>query len=377
MRPRSSTSAAVRGSTTDPRRRRAGRGRPGDPAAVRTGHRLVPQRAGCRGRGGGPAGAAPYGLGAGGGAHRPDERAAARLLAAVGGAVRYRVVAEGEGERRGCPPCGRGRVGSLTVAVDFAQEIKDLRATMDSVREVTDLDKLEGPDRRPRGAGRRPRPLGRPRAGAGGHQPPVPRQHRARAGHRHGRRASTTSRPSSRWARRRRDADDDGRGRARARRPAARPSASSRSAPCCHGEYDEREAVVTIRVRRRWRRRRRLRRDADAHVPALGRAPRLPDQGHGHLLRRGGRAEVGDLRGQRAVRVRHTSRSRPAPTAWCGSARSTTRAAARPASPRSRSSRSSSRPTASRSPRTRSRSTSSAPAAPAARASTPPTRRSG
>jgi peptide chain release factor 2 len=29
------------------------------------------------------------------------------------------------------------------VAVDFAQELKDLRATMDSVREVTDLDKLK------------------------------------------------------------------------------------------------------------------------------------------------------------------------------------------------------------------------------------------
>ena len=39
------------------------------------------------------------------------------------------------------------------------------------------------------------------------------------------------------------------------------------------GEYDEREAVVTIRSGRRWRRRRRLRRDADADVPALGRAP--------------------------------------------------------------------------------------------------------
>ena len=31
----------------------------------------------------------------------------------------------------------------LTVAVDFSQEIKDLRTTMASVREVTDLSKLE------------------------------------------------------------------------------------------------------------------------------------------------------------------------------------------------------------------------------------------
>ena len=56
------------------------------------------------------------------------------------------------------------------------------------------------------------------------------------------------------------------------------------------GEYDQREAVVTIRVRRRWRRRRGLRRDAAAHVPALGGAARLPDDGARHLLRGGGRA---------------------------------------------------------------------------------------
>ena len=42
------------------------------------------------------------------------------------------------------------------------------------------------------------------------------------------------------------------------------------------GEYDEREALVTIRSGGRRRRRRRLRRDAHAHVPALGRAARLP-----------------------------------------------------------------------------------------------------
>ena len=48
-----------------------------------------------------------------------------------------------------------------------------------------------------------------------------------------------------------------------------------------------------------------------------------------HLLRRGGRPQVGDLRGRRALRLRHAVASRPAPTAWCGSARSTTRAGAR------------------------------------------------
>ena len=37
----------------------------------------------------------------------------------------------------------RRRVGLTLVAVDFSQEIKDLRTTMASVREVTDLTKLE------------------------------------------------------------------------------------------------------------------------------------------------------------------------------------------------------------------------------------------
>ena len=34
-------------------------------------------------------------------------------------------------------------IGLTLVAVDFSQEIKDLRTTMASVREVTDLSKLE------------------------------------------------------------------------------------------------------------------------------------------------------------------------------------------------------------------------------------------
>ena len=37
---------------------------------------------------------------------------------------------------------GGTRVGLTLVAVDFGEEIKHLRATMDSVREVTNLDAL-------------------------------------------------------------------------------------------------------------------------------------------------------------------------------------------------------------------------------------------
>ena len=85
------------------------------------------------------------------------------------------------------------------------------------------------------------------------------------------------------------------------------------------------------------RRRGRLRRDAHADVPPLGRAPRLPDRGLRHVLRRGGRHQVGDLRGQGALRLRHPLASSRAPTASSASAPSTTRAAARRPSPASRS----------------------------------------
>ena len=131
-----------------------------------------------------------------------------------------------------------------------------------------------------------------------------PGQHRVRARHRHG--------PADR---RPRDARRDGhRGRRRRRHHGRGRAASWSSLQKAVGELEVRTLLVgRVRrarggrhdpLRRRWRRRRRLRRDADADVPALGRAARLPGHGHGHLLRRGGRPEVGDLRGQRALRVR-------------------------------------------------------------------------
>jgi hypothetical protein len=68
------------------------------------------------------------------------------------------------------------------------------------------------------------------------------------------------------------------------------------------------------------------------------------------------------------------SRSRPAPTGWSGSARSTTRAGGRPGLPRSRWFRSSSRPTRSRSLTRTSGSTSTVRPAPVGSRSTRPTR---
>ena len=115
-------------------------------------------------------------------------------------------------------------------------------------------------------------------------------------------------------------------------------------------------------------RRRRLRRDAHAHVPALGRAARLRHRRLRHLLRRGGRASSRPR--SRSTRPTPTARSRSsrAPTGWCGSRRSTTRAAGRPRSPASRWLPVVETATTSRSTRRTCGSTSTAPRAPAARA---------
>ena len=109
-----------------------------------------------------------------------------------------------------------------------------------------------------------------------------------------------------------------------------RRSASSRSARCSPATYDVREALVTIRSEAGGV-------DAADFAEMLMRmylrwAERhgYPDRGLRHLLRGRGRHQVGDVRGQGAVRLRHARRSSRARTASCGSARSTTRAAARP-----------------------------------------------
>ena len=76
-----------------------------------------------------------------------------------------------------------------------------------------------------------------------------------------------------------------------------------------------------------------LGRDAAAHVPALGRAPRLQDRGD-----RGLRGEVAGIKSA-TIRSRASTPSagcapRPACTAWCASRRSTPATAATPRSPR-------------------------------------------
>ena len=275
---------------------------------------------------------------AGGGAHRPDEASSCPPSGGGRRPVRDRVVAEGEGERRGCPLCGRGRVGSV--------DSWPLTSTRDQGPPRDDGLRARG-DRPGQARGTRsPSSRSRPRAPDLWDDPEHAQEVTSRAVPRQ----QPSSSGSPAWT----TAIDDlevlvemGRGGGRRRRPWPRPSASS--PPCSKavgelevrtlldGEYDEREAVVTIR-------------SGAGGVDAADFAEMLmrmylrwaerhgyPTTVHGHLLRRGGRAEVGHLRGQRALRVRQPLASRPAPTAWCGSARSTTRAAARPASPRSRS----------------------------------------
>ena len=89
-------------------------------------------------------------------------------------------------------------------------------------------------------------------------------------------------------------------------------------------------------LRRRRRRRGGLGRDADADVHPLGGAAQIPRRGVRHVLRRGGGHQERDLRRARAHSPTARSRSSRAPTGWCASARSTTRADGRPRSPKSR-----------------------------------------
>ena len=142
------------------------------------------------------------------------------------------------------------------------------------------------------------------------------------------------------------------------------------------GEYDEREALVTIRSEAGGV-------DAADFAEMLMRMYLRWSERHGYPTEvyDTSYAEEAGIKSPPSRSRRPTptapSPSSRAPTGWSGSPRSTTRAAGRPRSPASRWRRSWRPATTSRSTRRSSGSTSTARPDPAARASTPPTRRSG
>ena len=247
---------------------------------------------------------------------------------------------------------------------------------MNTIGQVLDLGKMRERDRRPRRPGRRARPVGRRGQRDPRHRPPLRAPGRARQVHRPRVAASRTSRSWSRWPRRR----------------ATPPPSRTPSASCgrikksvesleirtlLNGEYDAREALVSIRsgaggvdaadfaetlmrMYVRWAEQHKYPVEVyetsyaeEAGLKSATFAIHAP-YAYGTLS-----VEAGT---HRLVRIspfdnqgrRQTSASRP-----------------------SRSCRCSSRPTRSRSPTRTSGSTSTAPAAPAASRSTRPTPRSG
>ena len=232
---------------------------------------------------------------------------------------------------------GAHRVAWSVVNADVAAELKELSTTLESIEAVVGPARAARRDRRPVGAGGPARTCGTTRR----------RRRRSPAGCRTCRAScgasrtcgagSTTSPVLYELAEDEDDAAPLAEAEAELRRAARRRSTSSRSAPCC---------PASTTPARRWSR--------SAPRPAASTPPTSPrccmrmylrwaerhgyaDRGLRHLLRRGGRHQVGHVRRSRRRTPTARCRSSRAPTGWCASPRSTTRAAARPPSPASRS----------------------------------------
>ena len=263
-------------------------------------------------------------------------------------------------------PCAESRphVGLTPRGCRLPQAIGTSARPWASVREVTDPAALQAQITEV-GVQRRPSQLCGTTQGAGRHLVSVARPGRARPGHRHGRPHPDDLGPLVEMGRRRTTPKTLPRPSVSSS-PSPRPSVSSRCGPCCR--------VSTTSARRSSRSARRgWRRNAAgfaemfvAHVSRWASAW-VCREGRGHLVCRGGKGLKSVTFEVNVPMPTGTSPRGAAPTAWCGSAPSTTRAAARPASPPSRSSCSSRGTDPRGHPRERTpRSTSSAPAAPAA-----------
>ncbi|CAA9293507.1 MAG: Peptide chain release factor 2, partial [uncultured Friedmanniella sp.] len=161
----------------------------------------------------------------------------------------------------------------------------------------------QGGDRRAPGGGVRTRPVGRHRQRPESHLAAL----RAAGGRRPRRGAAL---PAGRPRRPRRAGPGGGRrgqhGRGRDRAGCAAPRRRGARGPDAAGGGVRRARGAGHHpLRGRRDRRCGLRGHAAAHVPAVGGAPPVPDGGLRHLLRRGGRDQVGHLRRQGPVRLRH------------------------------------------------------------------------
>ena len=176
-------------------------------------------------------------------------------------------------------------------------------------------------------------------------------------------------------------ADRGRRARRRARRRSSprssRGSRRSRRRACSAARYDARRRGRHGPLRGRRHRLAGLGRDAAAHVPALGRAPRLRGRDEGGLRGRGGGDQVGDLHRQGRERLRPVRRRARRPPA--GPDLAVRRPVAPPhrLRPGGRRRRWSTTRSTSRSTTRTCASTPTAPPAPAASTSTRPTPRCG
>ena len=138
------------------------------------------------------------------------------------------------------------RLRSVVAGPDFETQIKQLQATMHTIEQVLDLDAMRARDRRPRRAGGRARPVGRPGQRPAGDRPALRCCRASSTGSPTCRAGSTTSSILLELAQEESDADSMAEAEAELRRIHKAVEALE-VRTLLSGEYDAREALVTIR----------------------------------------------------------------------------------------------------------------------------------